>query len=47
MVRLGRHLTRNGRAMDLMARAIFRMLERHDPEEAVRLSQELDRGNGS
>jgi len=40
------HMKRSTEAMNLMAQAIFRWLERTDHEEARRLSKELDRVNG-
>jgi hypothetical protein len=47
MFRLERLLMRFDKTVQLMARAILRLLERHDPDMATRLSDELYRTNGS
>ena len=46
MRRLEKHLDRSAKATNLMAQAIFRLLQPAHPEEATRLSKELDRLNG-
>ena len=46
MLRLERILTRLDKSVQVMARAIIRLLERHDPEMASPLSKSLSRVNG-
>lgn len=46
MFRLERILVRFERSVQLMARAVIRLLERRDPEEASRLSKALSKTNG-
>lgn len=46
MLRLERILNRLYKSMQLMARAIIRLLERHDQEMASSLSKALSRSNG-
>ena len=46
MLRLERILTRFERTVQLIARAVIRLLERHDPEMASSLSKALSRTNG-
>ena len=46
MFRLERILNRLDKTVQLMARATIRLLERHDPEMASRLSKALSRANG-
>ena len=47
MFRLERILTRFDKTVQLAARAVIRLLERTDPEEASELSKALHRANGS
>jgi hypothetical protein len=47
MLRLERILTRFGKSIELMARAVIRLLERHDSELASSLSKALSRTNGN
>ena len=46
MFRLERILSRFDKTVQLVARAIIRLLERTDPEEASALSKALHRANG-
>ena len=46
MFRLERILVRFERSVQLMARAVIRLLERRDPEEASRLSKALSKTSG-
>lgn len=46
MLRLERILTRFDKSVQLMTRAIIRLLERHDPEIASSLSKSLSDANG-
>ena len=46
MLRLERILNRYDKMLNLMARAIIRQLERHEPEAAAELSKELYSANG-
>ena len=46
MFRLERILSRFDKAVQLVARAIIRLVERADPEEASALSKALYRANG-
>lgn len=46
MFRLERILNRFDKTVELVARAIIRLLERTDPEEASELSKALHRANG-
>ena len=46
MFRLERILSRFDKTVQLMARAIIRLLERHDAEAASSLSKALSRTNG-
>ena len=46
MFRLERILSRFEKTVQLMARAIIRLLERHDAEAASTLSKALTRANG-
>ena len=46
MLRLERILNRFERTVQLMARAVIRLLERHDPEMASSLSKALSHTNG-
>ena len=46
MLRLERILTRFDKSVQLMTRAIIRLLERHDPDMASSLSQSLSEANG-
>ena len=46
MFRLERILNRFDKTVELVARAIIRLLERTDPEEASKLSKALYRANG-
>jgi len=46
MFRLERILNRYDKTLNLMARAIIRQLERHEPEAAAELSRELYSANG-
>lgn len=46
MFRLERILNRFERSVQLMARAVIRLLERRDPEEASSLSKALSKTNG-
>ena len=46
MFRLERILNRFDKTVELVARAIIRLLERNDPEEASKLSKALHRANG-
>ena len=46
MFRLERILVRFERSVQLMARAVIRLLERRDPEEASNLSKALSKTNG-
>ena len=46
MLRLERILNRFDKSVQLMTRAIIRLLERHDPEMASDLSRALSRANG-
>ena len=46
MLRLERILTRFDKSVQLMTRAIIRLLERHDPEMASTLSKALSKANG-
>ncbi|MCH7745796.1 MAG: hypothetical protein IIC84_06970 [Chloroflexi bacterium] len=46
MFRLERILNRFEKSVQLMARAIIRLLERHDPEAASALSKSLSNSNG-
>ena len=46
MLRLERILNRFEKTVQLMARAVIRLLERHDPEMASSLSKALSRANG-
>ena len=46
MLRLGRILNRHDKTLNLMARAVIRQLERHEPETASELSGELYSTNG-
>lgn len=46
MFRLERILSRFDKTVQLVARAIIRLLERTDPEEAAALSKALYRANG-
>ena len=46
MLRLERILNRFDKTVQLMARAIIRLLEREDPEAATDLSKTLSRANG-
>ena len=46
MFRLERILTRSDRTVNLMARALIRLLERHDATAANDLSNELQQVNG-
>ena len=46
MFRLERILNRFEKSVQLMARAIIRLLERHDPEAASALSKSLSKSNG-
>ena len=45
-LRLERILTRFDKSVQLMTRAIIRLLERHDPEMASTLSKALSKANG-
>lgn len=47
MLRLERLLTRFDKTVQMMARAIIRLLERDDPKAASDLSKELHRANGT
>ncbi len=46
MIRLERILNRFDKSVELMARAIIRLLERSDPEEASDLSKALHKTDG-
>ncbi|MCH7624968.1 MAG: hypothetical protein IIC83_03495 [Chloroflexi bacterium] len=46
MLRLERILNRYDKTLNLMARAIIRQLERHEPEAASELSRKLYSANG-
>ncbi len=46
MFRLERILVRFEKSVQLMARAVIRLLERRDPEEASNLSKALSKTNG-
>ena len=46
MFRLERILVRFEKSVQLMARAVIRLLERRDPEEASNLSKVLSKTNG-
>jgi hypothetical protein len=46
MFRLERILNRFDKTVELVARAIIRLLERTDPDEASELSKALHRANG-
>ena len=46
MLRLERILGRFDKSVQLMTRAIIRLLERHDPEMASSLSKALSQANG-
>ena len=46
MFRLERILVRFDKTVQLAARAVIRLLERNDPEEASALSKALHRANG-
>ena len=46
MFRLERILTRFDKSVQLMTRAIIRLLERHDPDMASSLSKALSEANG-
>lgn len=46
MFRLERILSRFDKTVQLMTRAIIRLLDRHDPEMASDLSKALSRANG-
>ena len=46
MLRLERILNRYDKTLNLMARAIIRQLERHEPEAASELNRELYLTNG-
>lgn len=47
MLRLERILNRFSKSIELMARAVIRLLERHDSELASSLSKALSKANGS
>jgi len=46
MLRLERLLSRFDKSVQLMTRAILRLLERENPEMATELSKALSRANG-
>ena len=46
MLRLERILNRFDKSVQLMSRAIIRLLERHHPDQASSLSKALSRANG-
>ena len=46
MFRLERILVRFEKSVQLMARAVIRLLERHDPQAASNLSKALSKTNG-